>query len=63
MRNIPKSSPRYVAAIRRTQAAKESASMMAAQEDLTRENKLRAMVGKPQQTLGADVTNRRRRTR
>ncbi len=49
MPRLRKDSPRYQAAVRRTEAA---TSMRAANEQLGKENKIRVIVGQAPQTLG-----------
>lgn len=52
MRKVPKASPRYKAALARTKATKEANVLSTAYEQLEKENKIRAIVGKRAQRLG-----------
>ena len=61
MARVPKGSPRYQAAVHRTDMAK--AGMSEASEQLRKENKLRTIVGKPSLTLKGTLgsTEKRRK--
>lgn len=53
MARVPKDSPRYRAALRRAQMAREQrAGMAAADEQLGKENRIRVIVGQPAQAIG-----------
>jgi len=53
MARVPKNSPRMLSAVRRSQLRREErAGMGDVQEQLTRENKIRAIVGKGPQAIG-----------
>lgn len=52
MKKLKKDSPRRQAAMRRTAKTKEDRALWEAQEQLKKENKLRAIFGKKPQRLG-----------